>query len=489
MNSDSVRPQDQNAWKKRLKLLIFLLDLCTLVIGALLAFWLRFDGIYWEFNVRFSETTYITFSYAWALTLITGLILFLLSALGTTSEHVIGGGSREYSLVAQAVLYGFAVSIFILFATNASFSRQVLFSFLVFAMSFLLIERWLCRRWLNRQRRKGKWFSRVLIVGTVQAADEVMTQLNHRYYAGLAPVGVCYINDDSFSPGNLGSIEKYRGITQIELALDSTNADSVLVVGSDGMSPSFLREISWAVDPLKHNLILSTGLVDVSGPRIHMRQIPGLPLVYMDVPSFRGIKRATKRVIDLLLTIVGAVIVLPLGLIIALTIRLESAGPVFFTQSRIGLDNKSFKIYKFRSMRIDAEDLKATLTSDVSSEPGSPLFKVKSDPRVTRVGSFIRKWSLDELPQLLNVLIGNMSLVGPRPPLPSEVEKYEEHVTRKFLVKPGITGLWQISGRSNLSWEESVRLDLYYVENWSIFNDFVILFRTVISVLKRDGAY
>jgi len=184
---------------------------------------------------------------------------------------------------------------------------------------------------------------------------------------------------------------------------------------------------------------------------------------------------------------VGLVLISPLLLVVALAVRFTSPGPVLFRQERIGLGGRPFTMLKFRSMVVDAEETKQQLDSD--SGDGNVLFKMKDDPRVTRVGKFIRRTSIDELPQLVNVLKGDMSLVGPRPHLPHEVAQYEHHVHRRFLVQPGITGLWQVSGRSDLSWEAAVRLDLYYVENWSILGDLVILARTAKAVTAAEGAY
>ncbi len=179
----------------------------------------------------------------------------------------------------------------------------------------------------------------------------------------------------------------------------------------------------------------------------------------------------------------------PVLLVLALLVKVTSTGPVFFLQERVGLNGSTFHMIKFRSMVVDAEQRLQELSALDRAEGNTVLFKMKNDPRVTRVGAFMRRYSLDEVPQLFNVLVGSMSLVGPRPPLAREVERYDVHVHRRFLVKPGMTGLWQVSGRSDLSWEDSVRLDLYYVENWSMVGDLLILWRTARAVVAKDGAY
>jgi len=229
--------------------------------------------------------------------------------------------------------------------------------------------------------------------------------------------------------------------------------------------------------------------MDVAGPRVMTRPVQGLPLLHVESPTFDGPQLVVKRTMDRVAAALGLLVLSPVLAAIALMIFLDDRGPVFFAQERTGRDGRPFRLVKFRSMAVDAE---ARLAQLMARNQGSgPLFKLKDDPRVTRIGSFIRKYSLDELPQLINVVRGEMSLVGPRPPLPREVEEYEDSTHRRLLVKPGMTGLWQISGRSDLSWEEAVRLDLYYVENWSPLLDLMILWRTVQVVANPDkaGAY
>jgi len=232
---------------------------------------------------------------------------------------------------------------------------------------------------------------------------------------------------------------------------------------------------------------VSSAITDVTGPRIHLRPVAGLPLLHIEEPELTGARRLMKALLDRSLALTGVLVAMPLFIALALAVRLTSRGPAFFKQTRVGMHGKEFTMFKFRSMVVNAEDLKRQL--EARNEGAGVLFKMENDPRITKVGAFLRKWSLDELPQLFNVLNGSMSLVGPRPPLPSEVAKYERDVHRRLMVKPGLTGLWQISGRSDLDWDESVRLDLRYVENWSLAMDIIILWRTLFAVLKRQGAY
>ena len=234
-------------------------------------------------------------------------------------------------------------------------------------------------------------------------------------------------------------------------------------------------------------MIMTPALTDVAGPRIHTQPVAGLPMIHVTTPKLQGTKAIAKRTFDIVGAGMALFFLFPVLLVVGLAVKLDSPGPAFFHQDRVGKGGAPFRMHKFRSMVVDAEARLKELHAN--SEGNGVLFKMKADPRITRLGAFIRRFSLDELPQLWNVLSGDMSMVGPRPPLPSEVEIYEDYVHRRLMVKPGITGLWQVSGRSNLSWDDSVRLDLYYVENWSLMQDLVILFRTVKAVVAKDGAY
>jgi len=226
----------------------------------------------------------------------------------------------------------------------------------------------------------------------------------------------------------------------------------------------------------------------VAGPRIHIRPVAGLPFLHVEEPELSGGRRLLKGAFDRAVACTTLLLLLPMMVGLGLAVRLNTAGPVLFRQARCGRGGRPFTMYKYRSMRVGAEAQLQMLLSENEHAEGL-LFKIRRDPRVTAVGRWLRRYSLDELPQLLNVAKGDMSLVGPRPPLPSEVARYDGEVHRRLLVKPGLTGLWQVSGRSDLTWEESVRLDLEYVENWSLAMDFMILWKTAFAVMRADGAY
>jgi exopolysaccharide biosynthesis polyprenyl glycosylphosphotransferase len=262
---------------------------------------------------------------------------------------------------------------------------------------------------------------------------------------------------------------------------------AVALSGGTQLPPPTIRALGWALAELDIRLIMAPALTDIAGPRIHLQPVAGLPLIHVSTPNLEKGQRFLKRTFDLIGGIFLLVALSPLLISVAVAVRITSPGPVLFKQKRVGTAGSMFTMFKFRSMVVDAEARLSTLQS--ADEGNGVLFKMREDPRVTRVGKFIRRYSLDELPQIFNVIAGTMSLIGPRPPLPAEVEKYDTHAHRRLLVRPGMTGLWQVSGRSLLSWDDTVRLDLYYVENWSFLGDCTILMRTLRAVIGRHGAY
>jgi len=283
-------------------------------------------------------------------------------------------------------------------------------------------------------------------------------------------------------------IPVFTDVNRVQDLMTAYDADTLVIASTDELPPDRVRELSWALEPGRQHLVMAPSLTDVGGPRIHTRPVAGLPLMHVEMPTFEGAQLFLKRMFDLFASAVLIVVLSPLLIAIALIVRFTTPGPVLFRQDRVGHQGKSFKMLKFRSMVVNAEDLLGGLL-DQRDVGNHVMFKMRDDPRVTPIGRFMRRYSLDELPQLFNVFAGSMSLVGPRPPLAREVATYEGHVHRKFLVKPGVTGLWQVNGRSSLSWDDSVRLDLFYVENWSLMGDIIILWRTLKAVVSRGGAY
>jgi exopolysaccharide biosynthesis polyprenyl glycosylphosphotransferase len=279
----------------------------------------------------------------------------------------------------------------------------------------------------------------------------------------------------------LGSLE------EIGETIRRHRVDTVIIAGQPRGGGDFIRTVGWELERTDAELMIASRLTDVAGPRIHFRPAEGMPLMHVELPNYEGGKHVVKRVFDFVVAAGALVALAPVFAAIAIVIKHDDGGPVFFRQERVGRNGRTFPMYKFRSMTLDAEARLAEL--EALNEGNGVLFKLRDDPRVTRPGRILRRYSLDELPQLWNILMGHMSLVGPRPPLLSEVERYEDHVLRRLYIKPGLTGMWQINGRSDLSWQDSVRLDLYYVENWSLTGDLLILWRTLRIVLRPSGAY
>ncbi|WP_074713243.1 sugar transferase [Arthrobacter alpinus] len=414
----------------------------------------------------------------------------MLDGWGSRQPRIMGSGPDEYKRVFAASLWLFGGLAIVSYAFQMDLARgYVGIAFPVGAFG-LIAGRWVLRQHLGMARAKGGSTFSILIVGGPQAVGHLVSALRRFPQAGYSPVA-------AYLQGKVASeLEEVLGLpihggdptaADILEAVRECGADAVALSAGVHLSPTTIRQLGWELAAADIGLIVAPALTDIAGPRIHTQQVAGLPLIHVTTPKLEGGKRVAKRLFDVLSAGTLLLLFSPLMLFIALLIKMDSEGPVLFKQERIGILGAPFMMLKFRSMGADAEQRLAALQE--RSEGNGVLFKLKADPRVTRVGAVLRRYSLDELPQLMNAFAGSMSLVGPRPPLTTEVDAYEEHVRRRLLVKPGLTGLWQVSGRSNLSWQDSVRLDLYYVENWSMTADLVILFRTLRAVLKRDGAY
>jgi exopolysaccharide biosynthesis polyprenyl glycosylphosphotransferase len=269
--------------------------------------------------------------------------------------------------------------------------------------------------------------------------------------------------------------------------VEEIRACTVAVLACPELDGVALRRLAWQLEKDAVDLVVAPALMEVAGPRTSIRPVAGLPLLHVEHPELSGGRRLAKTVFDRAGASLALILLSPLLAFIAIAIRAGSKGPAFFRQVRVGRDGREFTVLKFRTMVVDAERRKAALVQ--YNDHDGVLFKIRNDPRVTRTGTWLRRYSLDELPQLINVLRGDMSLVGPRPPLPDEVAQYGDDVRRRLVVRPGMTGLWQVSGRADLSWEESVRLDLRYVENWSLTLDLQILWKTWSAVFRGSGAY
>lgn len=423
----------------------------------------------------------LSFSYSLLSLILVSLWLLFLKLLGTRNTRVLGVGNAEYTRIFQSVLSLFSVLAIFGYLTKTEISRSYVFSLFTLGTFFIYLSRWLWRKWLTSQRVIGKLSDKALLVGSDESIADIKAALNSHPEAGLVISGVLSTNQSGFAQNNQLSVE--NRVTEIITSLNDSGASHLIICSANALSPAVVQELSWKLDPIKHQLIVAPSIIGVGGPRIHSRPVAGLPLLHIETPDLEGDGPVSKRILDILIASFMILILSPIFVIVALLVRFTSSGPIFYKQERVGLDGKTFNMLKFRSMKVNADAELAGLL-EKEGKGNTPFFKVDNDPRITPIGGFLRKYSLDELPQLFNVLGGSMSLVGPRPQRPAEVELYDHIASRRLLVKPGMTGLWQVSGRSELSWEESIRLDLYYVENWSFSADFLILARTAKAVLR-----
>lgn len=469
-------------WRQRYARRIWISDLLVLiwvVYGTQIAWFGQGNAqVSIREDSRLSDFSYWLFS--------TGLVIawmWVLSLIDSRSERVIGNGNAEYMRIVDASVRLFGVIAIFAFLLRVDVARGFLLISLPMGVLVLVAERWLWRQWLISQRLRGRYSARVLLVGSESTVAHLARELQRTPSAGYRVVGACVPSGRVASTIEGTDIPIMGNVNAVDRALIATGADTVAVTSTDELPPDKVKQISWGLEAGKQHLVLAPSIIDIAGPRIHTRPVSGLPLIHVETPRFSRGQRVVKRTVDLTASLLGVIVISPLLAFLAVCVRLSSDGPVFFRQTRVGRGGKEFSMIKFRSMVTNAEELLVELEKQQRDAGNEVLFKMKDDPRVTPIGRVMRKFSLDELPQLFNVIGGSMSLVGPRPPLPKEVALYADHVHRRFLAKPGITGLWQVSGRSTLSWEESVRLDLSYVENWSLVGDVVILGKTAKAAL------
>lgn len=455
-----------------------LLVLIWVVFGVQLA-WLGFDRSAVGFSGSRED---ITVSYTAITCVIVAAWMIALSFYDTRADRVVGIGATEYKLILSASVALFGGVAIVAFLFKIDLARGYILMAFPLGILVLLLSRWMWRQWLRVQRNKGRFASRVLLVGSEKSVIHIAREFARSPDAGYMVVGACVPSGrvaDTL-PGT--DIPVSGNVSMLVEALAATGADTVVITSADELPPQRVRELSWSLEPGRQHLVVAPSLTDIGGPRIHTRPVVGLPLIHVETPRYDGRKRFTKRSMDIVTS--GALVLLlsPALLVIALLVKLSGPGDVLYRQERIGKGGQPFHMLKFRSMVADADSELERLLEEQGTD-GEPLFKVRNDPRVTKVGGFLRKYSLDELPQLLNVVRGDMSLVGPRPQREGEVALYDQAARRRLIVEPGMTGLWQVSGRSTLSWEDAIRLDLYYVENWSLAGDLSILWKTFRAVV------
>ncbi|MFC4058462.1 sugar transferase [Planomonospora corallina] len=434
------------------------------------------------FFVRFGEVTPYVVPYV-VLSAALPLVWVCAVALNRAYEaRLIGLGPEEFQRVLQC---GFMVTAALAvgaYATKTDVARGYVVLAVPLCTVLTLLARYGLRRSLHLRRARGGCMRRVVAVGHRAGVAELVERLRRERYHGMEVVGACVPRGGG---AEVAGVPVLGGLCDVPLVVGRAEADTVAVLACPEMDGAALRRLAWRLERTRTDLVVAPALMDVAGPRTSIRPVAGLPLLHVDHPELVGVRRVLKSLSDRVGAGLLLVVLLPLLLALALAVRMSGPGPVLFRQTRVGRGGAEFTIYKFRTMVSDAERRKIALVSD----DGGVLFKIRHDPRVTPLGAWLRRHSLDELPQLINVVRGDMSLVGPRPPLPEEVARYGDDVRRRLVVRPGMTGLWQVSGRSDLSWEESVRLDLRYVENWSLMLDLQILWKTWSAVARGAGAY
>jgi exopolysaccharide biosynthesis polyprenyl glycosylphosphotransferase len=466
-------------------------DVVGVVFAVGLGQWLRFGSLpgisrayhYWDYQY---------WNYTAVSVAIAGVWLLALSINRSRSPRVIGAGAEEYRRVGMATLSVFGGVAIISMLFKLDIARGYLAIALPTGIVFLVLFRWIARRMIARARLKhGRYVTRVLVVGNASAVKDLTKSFAREPKSGYEVVGACIpgpvIRTNIDIPG-VGTIPTFGDESNVVGAVTATNSHAVAVTATERLDGRGIRDLSWELEKLNIDLLVAPGVVDVAGPRLLMRPVCGLPLIHVEKPQYNGAKRFQKRLFDIVFSSTVLLFGFPLLLAVAVAVKLNSKGPVFYRSERIGLNGQPFEMIKFRTM-VDGADAMVNKLTAFNDSDGGVLFKIRADPRVTSVGRLLRKYSIDELPQFINVFKRDMSVVGPRPPLATEVKSYDDYAKRRLLVRPGITGLWQVSGRSDLSWEDSVRLDMFYVENWSMVADLLIAVKTLKAVFGHSGAY
>jgi exopolysaccharide biosynthesis polyprenyl glycosylphosphotransferase len=416
------------------------------------------------------------------------LWLVSVALAGGYDPRFIGVGPDEFRKVMNAGVCLTAGVAVVAYATKTDIARGYVVVALPSVTIFDLFARYALRKWLHKQRRLGLCLRKVVVVGHAPVVASLTEELRRTTYHGLSVVAACLAGrPDKLGLTEIAGVPAVVGLGDVADMVKRFEADTVAVLACPEMSGVRLRELAWDLEKTDTDLCVAPALLDIAGPRTTIRPVAGLPLLHMDHPEFTGARRVIKTAFDRIFAASALLLMSPLFAVLCVIIRCSDGGPAFFRQVRVGLDGRAFTLYKFRTMVADADAQKDRLVA--LNETDAVLFKIRNDPRITRVGARLRRWSLDELPQLINVLRGDMSLVGPRPALPEEAALYRAHVRRRLVVRPGLTGLWQVNGRADLSWDESVRLDLRYVENWSFLLDVQILWKTWSAVRRGSGAY
>lgn len=479
----SGRPSSGQRWELSYRRKLTASDDTVVSTAMALSFVARLDpvGVDPVTTLSSKSCAHLSFAMAVAWTL-------SLSPLHSRDIRVIGVGASEYKRVihASTTVIGITATLFLI--TEINTARRFLMIAFLLGLLGLLGTRWSLRQWLTAQRKFGHFLTRVVVVGRRTDVEKVVRQIDRSSGATYSVIGIVLDGDDhELDGGEVDEIQVWRGLNRVAEFEESLQVDGIVVAGQPGGEIDFIHDLAWELDGKTTELILATSLANVAGPRIHFHPVDGLPLLHVEIPHFEGGKHLLKRGLDILVSSTDLLVLNPTFVLLAVIIKADSPVKALFSQERVGRGGLTFLILKFRSIVASAPEQLAEL--QVHNGGFGVLFKIRNDPPATRIGRLLRKHSLDEFPQSWNVLVGDMSLVGPRPPIPSEVLSYEDHVRRRLYIKPSLTGMWQINGRSAPSWEESVRLDLYYVKNWSVVGDVMIMGRTSRALVHPVGAY
>ncbi|SOE00375.1 sugar transferase [Blastococcus haudaquaticus] len=467
----------RRAWRHTYVLRILIGDVVSAALAGLAGYLVRFGA----------ETT-ATHASTWAAAALPVIWVGSMLIARSYEERFLWVGAEEFRRVFFAAMMLLATLGTVSWAFRLDVARGFVILAVPLALLLTLAQRYAHRQRLHQARGRGQHLQTTLLVGHRNAVAALDEQLDREAFHGYRVIGCC-LPTRQFDPAAdaFNGLPVLGGIDEVADVVKRYEVDTVAVLPCPELDGPALRRLGWDLEKTRAELLLAPAITEIVGTRVRIRPVCGLPLMHMERPELTGHRRLTKELFDKTAAGLGVLFLLPVLLGIALAVKVTSAGPVFFRQERVGRDGRTFPMLKFRSMVPGADRMVEELSDD--SDGNGVLFKKRDDPRITRVGKLLRRYSLDELPQLLNVIRGDMSLVGPRPPLPTEVEKYGFDMHRRFLVKPGLTGLWQVSGRSDLSWDDSVRIDVRYVENWSLTFDFMILWKTVGAVIRGSGAY
>lgn len=460
------------------KISLVLIDAGVILLSLSLAFYIRFSSGLIPYDHPFpSIPEYVNLS----LTVLPFWILFNFF-YKLYNSNIVSFGIEEYIRVVHTSAFGMIIIMIVSFMLKKTYTRGwVILSWLIVTV-IMVSARYIFRKIKYIQNKRGFNKEDTLIIGTNEEGKYIYERIRSAPHLGLNVVG--FIGEESANPSYpeiLGRVEDLETVIE-----QNKNIGTVILVAS-ALSSRLMQDIYRLLNKLDISAFVSPSLLNIISSRVAVQPVAGVPLITIDKTEFRGLKLLAKRIMDIALTVAGLIILLPVLLLIALIIRIDSKGKALFKQKRVGRKGKSFMLYKFRTMTKNAEEKLGEIKH--LNEAEGKIFKIKEDPRITRVGRFLRKYSLDEFPQIINVLKGEMSLVGPRPPIPSEVAKYDEWEKQRLQALPGMTGLWQVSGRSELPFGEMVKLDIYYIENWSPLFDLYILLKTIPIVLKSKGAY